>query len=652
MTVKELHHVDPMRLQGDPASAAGARGYVHHVLYGPSGNMDGAGALVFDEDDVYGDCDHYDMLLPINAADESNQYAMGLLQQAMPAVAWNKYLTAELLTRLYGDGLDLDTHLDSGEESHNSVANHFRAQVNAVCTQDDVAAGRGASGPSRVDATLGSLNDAMRGIASYLNDSASVLASAVSDCCRFDTGATGDLPNNELALTALVAVDTVKGAASALKQQRVKTTFGRHARQPRQNRERAAAATHTPPVTAVGFAAHANTAAAMELGPTTNIAASTGQERATALSAMAMFMDESTLAAVTTLRGAIEDSPKSPNPAALAAVATIGDRFVWLQAKVLEKQLTTKHIQAAVSDNYLKTMALQVYNTADKAATEPPATAGPGLLESSSRARKAPEYYVDVSAVGAAKKPSKEKNKKKRADAEEHVVEYIEQVNADSSLYKVKWKGYPKSESTWEPVENLSKALTDEWSAQQRMTQQRMKKTLDQSDLSAAGSVDPTDDDEDADDNDSEVEAEVGEDHFEDVSDVLGHRINVDDMAVEVLVDFGESRGKELEFDEAFRAGDSAGPGKGRYGWVTKSKVGNGRWAKISKLRAFKKVQGQLKRSSEGGLEGPIRKRRAIGSSAGVALAARTDSIATFLSRLTAADAELKKRIEGLVSSP
>ena len=78
----------------------------------------------------------------------------------------------------------------------------------------------------------------------------------------------------------------------------------------------------------------------------------------------------------------------------------------------------------------------------------------------------------------------------------------------------------------------------------------------------------------------------------------------------------------------------------------------NMRSAKISKLRAFKKVQGQLKRSSEGGLEGPIRKRRAIGSSAGVALAARTDSIATFLSRLTAADAELKKRIEGLVSSP
>ena len=264
---------------------------------------------------------------------------------------------------------------------------------------------------------------------------------------------------------------------------------------------------------------------------------------------------------------------------------------------MLEKQLTTKHNQAAVTDNYLKTMALKVYNAADKAATatEPPATAGPGLLEQSSRTRKAPEHCGVDSAVGTAKKPSKGKTKKKRADT-----------------------GNSKDDS------------------------------LDQPAPSDADSVDPT---EDADDNNSEVEAEGGEDRFNDVSGVLGHRINVEDCSVEVLVDFGESRGKELEFDKAFRAGDNRGPGLGRYAWVTKSKVGNGQWEKISALRTFKKVDVQLKRSYEGGLEAPIQKRRATGSSDGVALAARTDSIATFLSRLTEpADAELKKRIEGLLT--
>ena len=591
VTIKELNHVDPMRLHDDPASAPSARGDRHHILYGPSGNMLGAGALVVDNDDVHSDCDHCDLLLSIDDADESNQCAMGLLEQAMPAVAWNKHLAAELLKRLCGDDLNLDSHLDDGEAIHSSVANHFRAQVNAVCDQDNAAAGEGASGPSRVDATLGSLDDARRGVAGHLSDSASVLASAVSNCCRVDTNATGDLSNVALALTTVGAVDTVKGVANALNNQKVKAAFGRMAKQPRHNRERAAAATRTPPVTAAGFAAHANTTAATELGPNTNTTANTGLERATSPSSMATFMDESTLAAVTALRGAIKDSPKAPSLAAVQAVTIIGDRFVWLQAKVVEQHLTTSHNQAAVSDNCLKTMALHAHTTAEKAATEPPATCGLGLAEHSSRTRKAPEHHEDVSAVGTTKKPSKGKNKKKRVDTEN------------------------------------SKDDTDD-----------------------TDSVDPTDDAEDADDNGSEVEAEGGEDLFKDVSGVPGHRINVDDVAVEFLVDFGESRGKELEFDKAFRAADRAGPGLGRYRWVTKSKVGNRQWEKISALRTFKKFQVQLKRSSEGVNEAPILKRRATEGGAVVALA-RTDSIATFLSRLMgAANADLKKRIEGHIS--
>lgn len=48
-------------------------------------------------------------------------------------------------------------------------------------------------------------------------------------------------------------------------------------------------------------------------------------------------------------------------------------------------------------------------------------------------------------------------------DEDVYRVEDIRDHNPDEDLFLVKWKGYDESENTWEPRENLTERLVNEW---------------------------------------------------------------------------------------------------------------------------------------------------------------------------------------------